>query len=82
MYHLPAHKVLIGGDLIICGAVGRTDFRDANPAVLDASIRRVMQLPPDTHLLPGHCEPTTLEHELRTNPYVQQALSEQLPPEL
>jgi glyoxylase-like metal-dependent hydrolase (beta-lactamase superfamily II) len=82
MYHFPAEKVLIGGDLIICGAVGRTDFRDANPATLDASIRRVMKLPPDTQLLPGHCEPTTLDHERQTNPYVQQALSEDVPPEL
>ena len=82
MYHLPAEKVLIGGDLIICGAVGRTDFPDSNPAALDASIRRVMRLPPDTQLLPGHCEASTLEHERQTNPYVQQALDETTPPEL
>lgn len=82
MYHLPAQKVLIGGDLIICGAVGRTDFADSNPAALDASIRQVMKLPPDTQLLPGHCEPGTLGHELRTNPYVQQALHEEVPPQL
>jgi glyoxylase-like metal-dependent hydrolase (beta-lactamase superfamily II) len=81
MYHLPTEQILIGGDLIICGAVGRTDFPDSNSAALDASIRRVMQLPPDTRLLPGHCEASTLGHERQTNPYVQQALDESTPRE-
>ena len=76
MYYLPNEKVLIGGDLIICSAVGRTDFPDSDPAALNASIRRVMKLPGDTRLLPGHCEPSTLAAELRTNPYVQAAVEE------
>jgi hydroxyacylglutathione hydrolase len=74
MYYLTKEKVLIGGDLIICGAVGRTDFPDSDPAALNASVRRVMKLPGDTRLLPGHCEPTTLGAELQTNPYVQEAV--------
>lgn len=77
MYHIPSEKLLIGGDLIICGAVGRTDFPDSDPAALDASIRRVMQLPGDTRLLPGHCAPSTLADERETNPYVRQALGEE-----
>jgi len=75
MYYLPAEKVLVGGDLIICGAVGRTDLPDSDPEALDESIRRVMQLPDDVHLLPGHCSPSTLGQERETNPYVQQALA-------
>lgn len=74
MYYFPAEKVLVGGDLIICGAVGRTDLPDSDPAALDASIRRVMQLPDETQLLPGHCSASTLGDERRTNSYVQQAL--------
>lgn len=76
MYHLPSEKLLIGGDLIICGAVGRTDFADSDPAALAASIRRVMQLPPETTLLPGHCETTTLQGERLGNPYVQEAIEQ------
>lgn len=75
MYYIPSEKVLIGGDLIICGGVGRTDLPDSDPAALQASIRRVMQLPLDTRLLPGHCGESTLRHELETNPYVQEALA-------
>lgn len=71
MYHFADEKLLVGGDLIIAGAVGRTDFADSSPADLYASIRRVMQLPPDTRLLPGHGSVGTLADELETNPYVR-----------
>jgi glyoxylase-like metal-dependent hydrolase (beta-lactamase superfamily II) len=74
MFHLPAEKVLIGGDLIIMGAVGRTDLPDSDLEALNESIRRVMRLPPETQLLPGHGHPSTLEEELRNNPYVRDAM--------
>jgi glyoxylase-like metal-dependent hydrolase (beta-lactamase superfamily II) len=74
MYHFAGQKMLIGGDLIIGGAVGRTDLPDADQAQLYRSIRRVMQLPPETRLLPGHGQPGTLAEELETNPYVRAAM--------
>lgn len=77
-YHFPVEKVLVGGDLIICGAVGRTDFPYSSPAALNASIRRIMQLPDATRLLPGHCSTNTLGEERRDNPYVQFALEEEI----
>ena len=77
MFHVPAEQLLVGGDLIICNAVGRTDLPDSDPRQLDASIRRVMKLPPQTRLLPGHCEPSTLAEELETNEYVIEALRAQ-----
>ena len=76
MFYFPQQKILIGGDLIIMGAVGRTDFPDSNPAELNASIRKVMKLPGDTQLLPGHGGPSTLDDVRRSNPYVNDALDE------
>jgi len=73
-YHFPKERVLVGGDLIIMGAVGRTDLPDSDYAVLLASIRRIMQLPGDTKLLPGHGQISTLDEERQSNPYVQEAL--------
>jgi hydroxyacylglutathione hydrolase len=73
-YHFPSENLLIGGDLIIGGSVGRTDLPDSNHADLEASIRRIMELPPKTRLLGGHGPATTLEHERTTNPFVQEAL--------
>lgn len=76
MFYFPIEKVLVGGDLIIMGAVGRTDLPDSDHAALNASIRKVMQLPPDTYLLPGHGEQSQLADEMRENPYVRQAMQE------
>jgi len=73
-YHFPEENLLVGGDLIIGGSVGRTDLPDSDHAALEASIRRVMELPPKTRLLGGHGPATTLEHERQTNPFVQEAL--------
>jgi glyoxylase-like metal-dependent hydrolase (beta-lactamase superfamily II) len=74
MYHFPSEQLLVGGDLIIGGSVGRTDLPDSDHAQLEASIRRVMQLPDTTRLLPGHGQPCTLAHERATNPYVHEIL--------
>lgn len=73
-YYFPRDKVLVGGDLIIGGSVGRTDLPDSNHAELEASIRRVMALPPETKLFGGHGPATTLARERRTNHFVRQAL--------
>jgi hydroxyacylglutathione hydrolase len=75
MYYCAKEGVLVGGDLIICGAVGRTDLPDSDHARLVESIRRVMKLPGNTKLLPGHCEITTLDEQRETNPYVRAALN-------
>lgn len=74
MYHIPSEQLLVGGDLIIMGAIGRTDFPDSVHSDLEASIRRVMKLPLETTLLPGHGETSTLREEFETNPYVRQAI--------
>jgi hydroxyacylglutathione hydrolase len=77
MFHFPREHVLIGGDLIIMNAVGRTDLPDSDPEALNASIRRIMKLPGDTKLLPGHGDASTLDEERMHNPYVQAALGEE-----
>ncbi len=73
-YHFPDHDLLVGGDLILMGAIGRTDLPGGDAAVLADSIRRIMALPGHTRLLPGHGEPSTLDHERQTNPYVRSIL--------
>lgn len=74
MYYFPQQHVLVGGDLIIMNAVGRTDLPDADAGQLDASIRRVMSLPPETRLLPGHGADSTLKEEMDNNLYVRRAM--------
>ena len=62
MYHLPEQKILVGGDLIIGGAVGRTDLPDSDPAALEKSIRLVMKLPK----IPGFFPVTGMSARSRT----------------
>ncbi len=75
VYYLPDEQVLVGGDLIIGGSVGRTDLPDSDHQALEASIRNVMQLPSQTRLLGGHGPITTLQEERENNPFVQEALA-------
>jgi hydroxyacylglutathione hydrolase len=74
VYHFPGEGLLVGGDLIIGGSIGRTDLPDSDPEQMVASVRRVMALPPATRLLGGHGPETTLQEERETNPFVQQIL--------
>jgi hydroxyacylglutathione hydrolase len=71
-YYFSKENVLVGGDLIIGGSIGRTDLPDSNHAELEASVRRVMQLPDATKLLGGHGPVTTLGEERRRNPFVRE----------
>jgi len=73
-YYLPGEKVLVGGDLIIGGSVGRTDLPDSRHADLEASVRRIMALPESTKLLGGHGPATTLAEEREQNEYVRSIL--------
>ncbi len=75
VYYLPKEGVLVGGDLIIGGSIGRTDLPDSDPAQMAASVRRVMTLPASTRLLGGHGRATTLGEERDENPFVQEILN-------
>ncbi len=73
-FHLPNEKVLVGGDLIIGGSVGRTDLPGADPDGFVRSLTRVAALPRETKLLPGHGDITTIGEELETNEYLRYVL--------
>lgn len=63
--------VVLGGDVLFNGSVGRTDFPGGSFAVLKAGIHaKLFDLPDATKVFPGHGPPTTVGHEKRTNPYV------------
>ena len=76
VYYFPKEGMLVGGDLIIGGSIGRTDLPDSDHEQMEDSLRRVMLLPETTRLLGGHGPVSTLGEERRHNPYVQDALGE------
>jgi hydroxyacylglutathione hydrolase len=78
--HLPGHtpgsvgllagKVLFSGDTLFCGGVGRTDLPGGSRKDLQSSIRdKILPLPGETLVLPGHGPWTTVEEEKVSNPF-------------
>ena len=61
---------VIAGDTIFAGSIGRTDFPMSDPQQMVASLRRLMNLPAHLKVHSGHGPMTTLEKELRTNPFL------------
>jgi glyoxylase-like metal-dependent hydrolase (beta-lactamase superfamily II) len=66
-----AGRAVIGGDVLFAGSVGRTDLWEGSEATLLASIRdRLLVLPDDTVVYPGHGPATTIGRERATNPFL------------
>jgi hydroxyacylglutathione hydrolase len=75
--HAPGHVVLVGegavlaGDCVFAGSIGRTDLPGGDFQTLMRSIRaRILTLPDETALYPGHGPETTVGHERATNPFL------------
>ena len=63
--------MLVGGDVLFRDSVGRTDFVGGDSAQLMASIRdKLMPLPDETLVFPGHGLQTTIGREREKNPFV------------
>jgi glyoxylase-like metal-dependent hydrolase (beta-lactamase superfamily II) len=65
------HGVVIGGDVLFNGSIGRTDLPGGDYGTLMASIHReFMTLPDSTVVLSGHGPETTIGVERMTNPFL------------
>jgi hydroxyacylglutathione hydrolase len=87
IYHTPGHcpggvclaigqdgspdRVLVVGDTLFAGSIGRTDLPGGDHATLLRSIRDVLfRFPDSTVVYSGHGDPTTIGTEKRTNPFL------------
>jgi glyoxylase-like metal-dependent hydrolase (beta-lactamase superfamily II) len=82
--HVPGHspdsvtfysepeKLLLAGDVLFAGSIGRTDFPGGSLDTLLQGIKKhVLTLPDETRVLPGHGPETTVGEEREGNPYLQ-----------
>jgi hydroxyacylglutathione hydrolase len=70
--HIPTENLLLAGDTLFAGSVGRTDLPGGNTRTLIDSIHsRLMTLPESTRVIPGHGESTTIGNERDGNPFLQ-----------
>ncbi|MFH1846244.1 MAG: MBL fold metallo-hydrolase [Candidatus Omnitrophota bacterium] len=79
--HTPGHtpgsisllsdNILFSGDTLFCEGIGRTDFPYGSFQLEIASIKnKLMVLPDDVKVYPGHGSETTIGHERKNNPYL------------
>jgi hydroxyacylglutathione hydrolase len=79
MFRLPGEgrapgteEILLAGDVLFAGSIGRTDLPGGDPAAMVATLRdKVLPLHDDTTVLPGHGPATTIGRERVGNPFLR-----------
>lgn len=70
-FYFEEDKMLISGDTLFQESVGRTDFPTGSMSTLVRSIKdKLMVLPEEVKVYPGHGESTTIGHEKAYNPFL------------
>ena len=65
-------SLLLSGDTLFAGSIGRTDLEGGDyDALMSSLLERVMTLPADTDVIPGHGQPTSIARESASNPFLQ-----------
>lgn len=69
--YLPDYSLLLAGDTLFAGSIGRTDLPGGDTSMLLRSIyRQLLVLPDATVVIPGHGPSTTIGNERATNPFL------------
>jgi len=70
--YIPQEQKLVAGDTLFRDSIGRTDLPGGNGKQILSSIKtKLLELPPETVVIPGHGASTTLEREKQRNPFLQ-----------
>jgi len=69
-YYFPTEKLLLSGDTLFAGSIGRTDFPGGDMKTMTASLKKLTALPDDVTVVPGHGPSTTIAAEKRGNPFL------------
>jgi len=71
-FYFEEDQILISGDTLFEGSVGRTDLPTGSTSTLNRSIKeKLLVLPKSVKVYPGHGETTTIGDEMQYNPYCQ-----------
>ncbi len=69
--HLPTSQLLLAGDTLFAGSIGRTDLPGGDLKKILRSLKdRLLPLPDATRVIPGHGAETTIGQERETNPFL------------
>lgn len=76
--HTPGHCIFVtdalvlSGDLVMAGTIGRSDFANSDPRAMETSLARFLELPDGLDVLPGHGPRTTVGRERANNPFLSE----------
>lgn len=70
-FYLKDSGVLFSGDTLFQYSIGRSDFVTSNPSLINSSLEKLMMLPDEVVVYPGHGEMTTIGQERKLNPFVK-----------
>ena len=78
--HTPGHccfridgdLMVLSGDLVFAGSIGRSDFSNSDPVQMRASLSRFLLLPDELEVFPGHGPRTTVGRERASNPFLRE----------
>ena len=62
-FFFPKEKVLISGDTLFRGTIGNLNFKTGRPRLMSSSLEKLLKLPKETLVIPGHGETTTIDQE-------------------
>ncbi|MDP9331374.1 MAG: MBL fold metallo-hydrolase [Actinomycetota bacterium] len=74
--HTPGHcvfvtdAIVLSGDLVFAGSIGRSDLPNSDPAAMRESLVRFLKLEDELPVLPGHGPRTTVGRERARNPFL------------
>jgi hydroxyacylglutathione hydrolase len=70
--HFAPMKMVLAGDTLFAGSIGRTDLPGGDfEQIIDSIQSRLLSLPDETRVIPGHGPATTIGAERRTNPFLK-----------
>ena len=73
--YAPDAGLLFSGDTLFRGSIGRTDLPGGDSdSIMQSIVDKLLALPDETRVLPGHMQETTIGAERHSNPFVLQAL--------
>ena len=76
-FYAPSERLIIAGDTLFAGSIGRTDLPGGHhPTLIKSIVEKILVLPDDTRVLSGHGPDTLVGRERKTNPFLTGEMDE------
>ena len=70
-YYVKSENILFSGDTLFYSAIGRTDLPTGSSRLIESSLKKLLALPKETKVYPGHALSTNMDRESKYNPYLR-----------